>query len=166
MRHLQKDDFLWSGKMMYKEALRGFFPYMTVLWKLLNTFGWIFGGLDREDFVIKLQKYTSFANSWSTGEKCKNWDVVVTGGDKMWENSNLLQGLTFDSTTWWNEDVYSRSRTKNGCWPDSKWIKMLGAEVDSWSENAVKFKLKISYQIKKKTKQKRSRKERETKRKW
>ena len=41
---------------------------------------------------------------------------VVAGGDEMYENSNLLQGLTFDCTMWLNKDLCSaRSRTKNGC---------------------------------------------------
>ena len=29
------------------------------------------------DFVTKLQKYTSFALSWSTSEECRNLDIVV-----------------------------------------------------------------------------------------
>ena len=29
------------------------------------------------DFVTKLQKYTSFALSWSTSEACRNLDIVV-----------------------------------------------------------------------------------------
>ena len=34
----------------------------------------------------------------------KKWDIGVAGRDKMCENSNPLQCLAFDTTTWWNED--------------------------------------------------------------
>ena len=30
----------------------------------------------------------------------------------MYENLNLFQGLTIDCITWWNEDLFSRSKTK------------------------------------------------------
>ena len=40
---------------------------------------------------------------------------VVAGGDKMCENSNLLQSLTFDCTIRWNKDSCAWSRTRNGC---------------------------------------------------
>ena len=40
-----------------------------------------------------------------------------------------------------------------------KWIKIVDPDVALCAENAVKFQLKLSNQIKKKTKQKRSKKE-------
>ena len=40
---------------------------------------------------------------------------IVAGRDKLCEISNPLQGLTFDGKIWWNEDLYIRSRTENGC---------------------------------------------------
>ena len=39
----------------------------------------------------------------------------MAGGDEMCENLNLLPGLTFDCTMWWNKDLGARSRTENGC---------------------------------------------------
>ena len=70
--------------------------------------------------------------------------------DDPYENSNPLQGLTFDCTTWWNEDLYTRRGTKNGCKPD--WNnENLGSSPGyvpaTWTENGVKFELKLSNQI-------------------
>ena len=43
----------------------------------------------------------------------------MAGKDKLCENSNPLQGLTFDGT------CSTRSRTENGCRSDYETIKML-----------------------------------------
>ena len=51
------------------------------------------------DFVTELQKYTSLAYSVLTNEEYIKWDAVVPDGDEVYENSNPLPGLTFDSTT-------------------------------------------------------------------
>ena len=119
-------------------------PCMIVLWKLLNTCGWIFGAcwIRLLDFVTKLQKYTSLAYSRWTSEKCIKWDIVVVGRDKLCENSNPLQGLTFNGPTWWNEDLYTQSITENECWSDCKKIRMLDpnlttCQLAAWAENAV-----------------------------
>ena len=39
----------------------------------------------------------------------------MAGRDELWGNTNPLQSLTFDGTTWCNEEQFTRSRTKNGC---------------------------------------------------
>ena len=39
-------------------------------------------------------------------------EIIAAGGDRLCENFNLLQGLTFGFTTWWNEDLHSRNRTE------------------------------------------------------
>ena len=97
---------LWDGS-----------PCVAVLWKLLNTSGeylvdaWL-------DFVTKLQKYTSFVYSWSTSKLRKKWEAVVAGREKMCENSNLLEGLTFNCAMWWNRNLCALcawSTTENGC---------------------------------------------------
>ena len=52
--------------------------YMRVIWKLLNTFGWILVHAWL-DFVTKLQKCTSSAYSRSTGKEWKKiWDPVLS----------------------------------------------------------------------------------------
>ena len=43
--------------------------YVKYIWM-----DWMHGWLD---FVTKLQKYTSFAYSWTTSEECKNLNAVV-----------------------------------------------------------------------------------------
>ena len=40
-----------------------------------------------------MQKYTSFAYSWSTSEQCKKWEAAVADRDEMCENSNFYKGL-------------------------------------------------------------------------
>ena len=47
---------------------------------------------------VNMWIYISFPYSWSTIKECKKWDAVVTGGDKIQENTNQLQGLTFNCT--------------------------------------------------------------------
>ena len=79
----------------------------------------------------------------------------MTGRVKLCGNLNPLQSLTFDGTTWWNEDLSTRSRTENGCYPECKGIKMLGpdlatCQLASWAENVAKFKLKLSENWKRK----------------
>ena len=66
----------------------------------------------------------------------------MAGRDELCENSNPLQGLTFDGTTWGNEDLYTQSITENKRWPDCKKIRMLDpnlttCQVAAWTENAV-----------------------------
>ena len=70
---------------------------------------WIVG------FCHKTAETHFLAYSWSASEECTKWDVVVAGGDKLSENSNPLQGLTFDGTTWRSEDLCTWSNTENGC---------------------------------------------------
>ena len=79
--------------------------YMWVnIWCMMD---WIIG------FCHKAVEIHFLDISCSTSE-CTKWDAVVAGGDKVCENSNPLQGLTFDSLTWWNEDLCTQSKTKNG----------------------------------------------------
>ena len=42
--------------------------------------------------------YISFPYNWPTIKECKKWDAVVTGRNKIQENTNQLQGLTFNCT--------------------------------------------------------------------
>ena len=39
----------------------------------------------------------------------------MAGGDELCENTNPLQGWKFDGPKRWNEELYTRSRTENGC---------------------------------------------------
>ena len=43
------------------------------------------------------------------------WDALVADGDEVCSNSKPLQDLTLEDPTWWNEDLYTQSRTENGC---------------------------------------------------
>ena len=61
--------------------------------------------------------------------QCTKWDAVMAGRDELSENSSLLLGLAFDSTTWWNKDLCTRSRTENGA---SKTVKEWEYWILTW----------------------------------
>ena len=42
--------------------------------------------------------------------ECTKRDAIMAGEDKLWENTNPLQG-----TTWFNEELCSGGRFENGC---------------------------------------------------
>ena len=83
--------------------------------------------------------------SCSTSE-CTKRDAVMAGGDELCENSNPLQGLTFDDLPCSNDDLCTRGRTENGSRPDCKRIKVLGpnlatCQLARWAGNTIKFEL-------------------------
>ena len=80
-------------------------------------------------------------------------------GDKLCENSNPLQSLTPDSTTWGNEDLCTRSRTENGFQLEYGRMKMLGPNLATCQlvtqvENYTNPMSKLCEKMEEKTKQK------------
>ena len=79
--------------------------YMWVdVWCMLN---WIIG-LSHKTAEIHFS-----GMSCSTSEYTK-WGAAVADGDEVCENLNPLQGLSLEGPAWWNEDICTQSRTKNG----------------------------------------------------
>ena len=93
------------GLFMYHSPMENVEYIWVNIWCMLD---WIVG------FCHKTEEI-HFKYNWSTSEECTRWDAVLADGDELCENSNPLQGLTFDGTTYWKKDLYTWSRTVIGC---------------------------------------------------
>ena len=97
---------LWKscGTLHMWWSYRNFWIHLVNIWWILD---WILSQNCRN--TLPLHTVDQLVSS------AKKQVAVVAGGDEMCENSNLLHGLTFDSTMWWSKDLCAWRRTENTC---------------------------------------------------
>ena len=126
--------FEWMGLV----KILWYSPCMMVLWKLLNTFGWIIDACWISRNTLSWYIVVQLVSA-------QNNKTLMADEDELCENSNPLQDFKFLGTTWWNKEFCNQSRTENGASQTQKKKKLLGpnlvaCNLATWTENVVKFK--------------------------